>query len=131
MHHLIYLIGNDVLPEDWAPRQLAPFLVRTFPNARLIPVDPSEDFVPDNESLIIDSVRGIGKVTLFTGLTGFARSPRFSVHDYDLYLHLMLLMKMRKIDNFMILGIPQKAKIGNELEMAIAVIIRRLWTSGI
>ncbi len=74
-------------------------------------IDPTENFLPKEGSVIIDTVVGLNEVTLFKSLNDFVDSPAVSVHDYDLLLHLKLLKKLGKIQDVVILGIPRSGLI--------------------
>lgn len=102
----IYLIGNILVDEDAVPLKLKKALQGAFPKLSIIEIDPTEEFVPEAHSLIIDTVQGIDQVKLFRSLDQFLDHPLISVHDYDLLLHLQLLKKRRAIDDVCILGIP-------------------------
>lgn len=112
MIQTIFILGNSVVAKDRLPVVLLPKLKNRFPAITFIHIDPTEEFITQkNETLyIIDSVDGIEKVTLFSSISDFATSPRFSVHDYDLLLDLQLRKKLMKIQDFVIIGVPQKGR---------------------
>lgn len=106
----VYLIGNTLVDEDSLPLKLRPYLKEKFPLIHFQEVDPTENFVPAENSIIIDTVVGLKEVTLFNHLEDFVDSPRISPHDYDLLFHLKLLKKLGKIENIKIIGVPQDLK---------------------
>jgi Ni,Fe-hydrogenase maturation factor len=106
----VYLVGNLLLKNDNQPLVLQKTLQRRFPDLEFLSVDPNENFIPENDSIIIDTVVGIKQVTLFTSVDNFVNSSKISSHDYDLGFHLKLLKKLKKIDKVMILGIPSSIK---------------------
>jgi hypothetical protein len=62
----------------------------------------------------MDTVLGINRVTVFNNLQEFSRSPRYSPHDYDLLTDAVLLQKLGKIKDIIVIGIPA---IGNLKEI--------------
>ena len=102
----IYLIGNPLVKEDSLPIRLKPDLKRAFPKVEFVEIDPNEEFFPEDNSIIVDTVKGIDKVTWFDSVNDFSKSPRISPHDYDLGWHLRLLTKLGKLGKLGILGIP-------------------------
>ncbi len=107
---IVYLVGNLLLKNDNQPLVLQKTLQKRFPEVQFLTVDPNENFIPENDSIIIDTVKGIKQVTLFTSLDKFADSSKISPHDYDLGFHLKLLKKLKRINNINILGIPISKK---------------------
>ena len=106
----IYVAGNSLVKEDSLPLKLIPNLKKELPKFEIVEIDPNEDFVPEDSSVIIDTVVGINEVTLFTDIDQFADHKLVSPHDYDLGFHLKFLKKMGKIINIKIIGVPQAAK---------------------
>lgn len=106
----IYLLGNQIVKKDSLPVKLIPYLQKELPDFSFIRIDPTEGIpTPENKTLIlIDTVIGIKKVTLYKSLADFLPSPRFSAHDFDLTTEIPLLMKLGKIKKVTIIGIPQK-----------------------
>lgn len=78
-------------------------------------VKPNEDlpFTGKKRVVILDTIQGIGKVTLFdqTSLDKLVVSRGTSAHDYDLGFQLKYLKKLRKIEEVMIIGIPQEGRV--------------------
>ena len=54
----------------------------------------------------MDSVLGVKKISIYKDLKNFEESPRNSVHDFDLPVFLGLMLKLKKIKSFKIVGIP-------------------------
>lgn len=105
----VYIVGNELVKEDSFPIKFLPKLRKTFPTITFEEADPNENFVPDDGSIIIDTVQGIDKVTWFDSLDAFEVTKSVSPHDYDLGLHLRLLKKLKKLESVRILGIPRGA----------------------
>lgn len=103
----IYLIGNPLVNEDNLPLRLKPDLEAAFPKVEFIEADPNENFLPEDNSIIIDTVHGLKEVTIFNSLDDFADHPLISPHDYDLFFHLKLLIKLGKVKKLTLIGIPQ------------------------
>jgi len=105
----IYVVGNPLVPEDSMPLKLLPKLKKAYPCIDFEEADPNENFIPEEGSIIIDTVAGIDRVTLFDSLNAFTETHSVSPHDYDLGFHLLLLKKLHKIQSVRLIGIPQKA----------------------
>ena len=106
----IYVVGNPLVKADCLPVKLLPQLRKTLPLIEFTEVDPTENFIPENDAVIMDAVVGIKRVQWFHSLDDFVATRSASVHDYDLSMHLQLLLKIKKINRVKILGIPQFGK---------------------
>jgi len=103
----IYVFGNPLIPEDSGPVILIPKLTKEFPEISFVHADPSGYWWRgDTDLWIIDTVLGIHEVTLFTSLEEIETTQSLTVHDYDLYMDLQLMKKLRKIKSFNIIGVP-------------------------
>ncbi len=107
----IYCLGNTLFEQDSLPVRLMPDLKRSFPDMSFESVDPTENFIPEDKSILIDTVEGIKEITVFPTLEKFEDSARVSVHDYDLLLHLKLLKKINILPHITIIGIPSNLSI--------------------
>lgn len=105
----VYVLGNPVVKKDRLPVGLISDLQKEIPDYSFTHLDPTEGIpTPKNKTLIlIDTVVGIKKVTLYKSLNEFIPSPRFSAHDFDLTTEIPLLIKLGKIKKVTIVGIPQ------------------------
>ena len=113
----VYIIGNSLIPEDSAPVRLLPDLRSRFPQVSFIEADPNENFIPEDGSIIIDTVKGITAPQWFTDIIQFEQTRSVSPHDYDLVLHIRLLLKLKKITRIRILGIPAEGSPENVFRM--------------
>ncbi|MFH1171319.1 MAG: hypothetical protein V1778_02155 [bacterium] len=102
----IWLFGNPDLPEDALPLRLLPRLQKEFPEHLFSPVDPLDEWKMPEDLIIIDTVRGIEKVTIFTSLDEFRQAPHVTLHDFDLGMQLAFLKKLGKLSRISIIGIP-------------------------
>ena len=124
----IFVFGNPDLAGDNMALRILPKLQKKFPLIQFIHKDPLENWTLDNGELsgrrlndrqicdqkpekekiiIIDTVKGISKVTMFDGLENFtAAHKRMTMHDFDLYDELALLQKLKKLPKVAIIGIP-------------------------
>lgn len=119
MKKIVYVLGNPFLDIDNKALKVAKILQKRLPQINFIHIDPTEEFSPrEREIIIIDTVHGIDKVKKFNDLNLFYLSPGNTVHDFDLPLNLGLLIKLKKIKKFTVIGIPEK---GDEIEIAGAV----------
>lgn len=104
----IYLIGNKLDPQDSLPYMLKNTLVSVYPHIRFKEADPNENFIPENNAYIMDTVVGIPHVRYFDSLTDFQTIKPVSLHDFDLLFHLKFLLKLKKISNVRIIAIPAR-----------------------
>lgn len=106
---IIYLFGNPLLPNDSLPIKWKGRLREAFPEIIFEIVDPNENFpaIGERNLVILDTVIGIKKPVILD-LDNFEKNKKspISPHDYDLLMHLLLLKKLKKIDNVMIIGVP-------------------------
>ena len=94
----IFFFGNEIISSDSLPTQLIPDISKQFPEIQFIQADPTENWYRDEKELvIIDTVVGIEKVTVFNSLDSFEQQTRVTPHDYDLYMDLQLLIKAGKV----------------------------------
>lgn len=102
-----YVYGNADLEVDSLPIRILPQLSRSRPDWQFEFRDPLDEWadVP-NPLVIIDTVRGLEAVQVFTELTRFADAPRVSLHDLDLLAHLQLLQKLGKLKTLTLIGVP-------------------------
>lgn len=105
-HPAVYIVGNPAVANDSVPYRILPNLREVFPDVEFREADPNENFVPEEGSIIIDTVEGIDAVRSFNSLDDFAVHHTISPHDYDLAFHLRVLQKLHKIGSVTILGIP-------------------------
>ena len=106
MKRIIYCLGNPLIQKDSLPLKLMPHLKAILPSYNFEVFDPTEVSDISDNSIFLDTVTGINKVKIFTGLKYFLLSPRNSVHDYDIPLLLGLMLKLGKIKKFKIIGVP-------------------------
>ncbi len=107
----IYCFGNTIDSGDYIPVQLIPILRKEFPAVSVIHLDPSENFIPEHASVLIDSVEGASTVQMFSDIDAFVITKSVSVHDYDLGLHLQLLKKLHKLPKIRIIAVPRYSSI--------------------
>lgn len=120
----IYLLGNPLLEFDNLPLLLKSELEKAFPNIEFIESDPGDNLNPDKngELFIIDTAEGIEKVTLLTDVEKLKTENKYSVHDYDLGMHLLLLKKLGTLKNVKIFCVPMKI----EKEIALKQLINAI-----
>lgn len=91
---------------DSLPVKLMPKLEEQCREHTFTVLDPNEEWDIERDMVIIDTVLGIEKVTVFESLEAFSRAPRVTCHDFDAYTNLQFLKKLGKIDSVRIIGIP-------------------------
>ena len=104
---IIYVFGNPLDSSDSLSLSFKLYLEELFPDCEVIHQDPTDEFIPEDDSIMIDTIVGLDKITVFDNIDSFVESPRISVHDYDLALHLKLLKKLNKIQNIKIIGLAE------------------------
>ncbi len=112
----VYLFGNPDLEMDSLPLQLLPKLREQFPDITFTVLDPNEEWDVERDMVIIDTVVGIEKVTVFESLEAFSKTPRVTCHDFDAYTNLLFLKKLGKVSSVKILGVPPSISQDRALE---------------
>jgi len=103
----ILVFGNSLVKEDSLPLQILPQLKKVFPEIEFREFDTAEDLEKETGELtILDTVKGIRKVKIFTEIDSFTDSPLYSLHDFDLLFSLKLLKKMKLVKKVTIIGVP-------------------------
>ena len=103
----ILVFGNPLLKQDSLPIKLLPKLRSLYPEIEFKEIDPTEDLEKQGKHLIIlDTIKGIDKVTTITSIEQLHANKIYSMHDFDLALNLKLLKKLNKIESVKIIGIP-------------------------
>ncbi|MCD6576132.1 MAG: hypothetical protein J7K73_03155 [Nanoarchaeota archaeon] len=79
---------------------------KEFPKVDFIEFDSVEE-IKDKNLIIIDSAKGINKVTLVEDVNKLETNKIYSLHDFDLAYNLKLLKKFGMITSVKIFAIPQ------------------------
>jgi hypothetical protein len=107
MKRNIYFCENNIETKDQLPKGLIVKLQKRFPTINFLHFDPNEEFVkPEKDLVIIDTVYGIKEIRIFKNLQHLQLSPRVTMHDYDLSIHLGIMKKLGKINKIKIVAIP-------------------------
>lgn len=106
----IFVFGNTIVEADAKPIELLPQLQKKFPTITFIPADPTDQWWEgQNAPIILDTVVGLKSVKEFSSLHSFADpNVRITPHDYDLFMDLSFLIKLKKINSFTLIGVPQQ-----------------------
>ncbi len=102
----VFVFGNPDLDFDSLPLRILPMLRKKFPKIRFEIKDPNEEWDFKDDCIIVDTVQGIKKVSVFSDLKSFSASPRVTMHDLDALTNLRLLDKLGKLKKIKIIGIP-------------------------
>jgi len=102
----IWLFGNPDYQPDALPLKIAPALKKKLPHLNFVIKDPHEEWDLPDKLIIIDTIKGLKKVTTFSSLADFKDSPRLTMHDFDLLTNLKWLAKLNKLPPFLIIGLP-------------------------
>ena len=123
----VFVFGNPDLDFDSLPMLLLPELQKKLPEIDFEIKDPNEEWeVSESELIIIDTVVGIDKPTVFENLENFSAPPRVSAHDFDAYTNLKYLQKLRKIKKIEIIGLPSMISKDVAIEFAIKILSNSL-----
>ena len=102
----IFVFGNPDIAMDALPIQLLPVLRNALPDFTFMTLDPNEEWDVPRQMVIVDTGVGLEEPRVFEGLNHFMKAPRMTCHDFDAYANLLLLKKLEKIDDTVILGLP-------------------------
>lgn len=106
----VYVYGNPDISIDNQALKLSEKLKKDFSQVEFVVVKPNEDtdFYGDEMPLIIDVVLGLPGVRVLTKdhIDTIILEPRATVHDFGLGFQLKYLLKLGKIKNFYLIGIP-------------------------
>lgn len=102
----VWLFGNEDLIEDSLPPKLKPLLIKEFPKVDFIIQDPLDEWPQREKLIIIDTVKGLDKVQVFTSLADFTAGPLVTMHDFDLKTELEFRAKLGALPPFVIIGLP-------------------------
>ena len=102
----VFIVGNPDLDFDSLPLRILPRLKKKFPEISFQIKDPNEEWDASKDFIIIDTVRGLKKVKVFSSLKYFISSPKITLHDFDVLDHLKLLEKIGKLPKIKIVAIP-------------------------
>ena len=106
MKKTIFIFGNPDLEIDSLPLQILPELQKTLPEIEFIIKDPNEEWNVPEEMVIIDTVVGLDKVTIFDDIDEFVGAPQVSMHDFDALTNLRFLKKLGKLKKIKVIGVP-------------------------
>jgi len=123
----VFVFGNPDLDFDSFPLRILPELKKRLPEIDFEIKDPNEEWgVSESELIIIDTVVGIDKPTVFENLENFSAPPRVSAHDFDAYTNLKYLQKLGKIKKIEIIGLPSMISKDVAIEFAIKILSNSL-----
>ncbi|MBU2637678.1 MAG: hypothetical protein KJ955_01775 [Nanoarchaeota archaeon] len=104
----VLVFGNTLVKKDSLPIKLIPSLKKLFPSIEFIEADGIENIQQYGRRLfILDTVEGIKEPCLIH-LKDIQKHKVISMHDCDLGFNLLLLKKINKIEDAIIIGIPMK-----------------------
>ena len=122
----VFVFGNPDLDFDSFPLRILPRLKKQLPKIDFEIKDPNEEWEVPEEIIIIDTVAGINKPTVFENLENFSAPPRVSAHDFDTYTNLKYLQKLGKIKKIEIIGLPSMISKDVAIEFAIKILSNSL-----
>ena len=122
----IFVIGNEDLAFDSLPLRILPELKKRFAHLNFQIKDPNEEWDTSKEIIIIDTVKGINKVQVFSDLKSFTPSPKITLHDFDVLDNLRLLEKIGKLPKIKIVALPATISERKALEEVSAILTANL-----
>ena len=114
----VYVFGNPLVPGDSGPERMLANLKEKFSEHTFIITDPNDSFPLFNERnpIIFDTIKKLSRPHVFRFEDLISNgTPLVSGHDYDLFVHLSLLKKLRRIDSVTIIGMPEVAEVSSQL----------------
>lgn len=102
----IIVFGNPDLKMDSLPVRLLPRLRSARPDLDFRHLDPNEEWDLPADITVIDTVMGLDRPRVFETLDAFQSGPRLTMHDFDAYMNLRLLMKLGRLRSVRIIGLP-------------------------
>lgn len=120
----VWLFGNPDFAPDALPLKLKADLQSHLPDFEFVIKDPNEEWDLPQKLIIIDTVQGIDKITIFNSLEQFQNTPRLTLHDFDLLTNLKWLAKLKKLPPLLIIGLPMKAQKQKALDKISEILTR-------
>jgi hypothetical protein len=108
MTKAILFFGSAVAGDDTAFKVMK--LLKGKVKAKLARCESVHDMPDEGEVTVVDVVKGIDKVTLFTDIDDFSQARSVSAHDLDLGTHLKIMREMGWPLKVRIIGIPYGMK---------------------
>lgn len=103
----VSIFGNADLAFDSLPIQIMPQLQETLPDIDFVLEDPNELDLPTEKSLVyLDTVQGLKKVRKISAEEIAETGARATAHDFDLATHILLVKKINKDIEIVIVGVP-------------------------
>lgn len=124
---IIFVFGNPDVSEDALPLKILPRLRERFSDIHFISIDPNEEWDVPEEMVVIDTVMGIEKVTIFHDLAKFVSAPRVTMHDFDALAQLRYLQKLGKIKKVTVIGVPSALSENEAFEGIFAMLSASQW----
>ncbi len=118
----IWLFGNPDLIEDSLPFKILPKLKKQFSQIVFKIQDPNEEWNLPNKLYLIDTVKNLNRVKVFTRLDDFSQHSPITMHDFDLAMQLGLLKKLKLLPPIVIFGIPMNFSQTKALEQLIPIL---------
>ena len=116
------VFGNPLVKKDSLPLELLPALEKAFPSIQFIQCDGIEDIEKYGKRLfILDTAEGIREPCIIS-IKDIQRQKVLSMHDADLGFNLLLLKKVGKIDDAVILAVPMNMEKKAALEKVKALL---------
>lgn len=118
----VFVFGNTDLEGDSLPLRILPKLKQLFPKIAFAIKDSHEEWDVPEELIIIDTVRGLEKVRVFSDLESFSSSPSITLHDFDALSHLRYLAKLGRLKKIKIIGLSPMISEKEALEGVSAIL---------
>jgi len=102
----IHVFGSDMEGDDIAPR-IAEDLKNVMDDEFVYSNDPT-DLMEEDNIIILDAVKDLTEVRIFTNVDDFADMRISSLHDFDLGFFLKLAEKMDMKKKITVIGLPMQ-----------------------
>ena len=112
----VLVFGNPLASIDSAAVKIAAKLGKSLPGTEFVRFDTAEDLEKECPNLLIlDVVVGLSKPRLVTLSELELAAKPLSLHGFDLTWNLLLLKKLGKLKEAVIIGVPPKAPLRESL----------------
>lgn len=103
---IVLVFGNPDVAMDSLPVRLLPALRAACSKIDFRHLDPNEEWTVPAKISIIDTVVNLDEPRVFESLAAFQSGPRLSMHDFDAYANLQLMMKIGRLRAVRVIGLP-------------------------
>jgi Ni,Fe-hydrogenase maturation factor len=111
---IVFAFGSSIIPEDKIAWDIANYIKnnKLIEDLKWFITDNPEDLLSaSGENIfILDVVKGINRVCIIEDIAKLEENKINTLHDFSLGFYLKLLKEIKKIKNFIIVGVPYHSK---------------------